>query len=139
MNEYSAGEEALLFSVVIPTYNRALMLRHALESVLAQTFGGFEVLVVDNHSDDDTLDVVASFNDPRIRVLGVHNHGVIAVSRNLGIRESRGEWIAFLDSDDTWRSDKLRCIHESLAGRKPPVLVAHDVLITENGKARTVS
>lgn len=138
MGELAAGERDPLFSVVIPTYNRAPMLRRALESVLAQTFGGFEVLVVDNHSDDDTLEVVASFNDPRVRVLRVHNHGVIAVSRNLGIRESRGEWIAFLDSDDRWWSDKLRCVRESLAGRAPPVLVAHDVLTTVNGQPRTV-
>jgi GT2 family glycosyltransferase len=96
-----------LVSVVIPTYNHASLLGRALQSVLDQTYPHWEALVVDNHSDDNTDEIVNAIRDPRIRLLKIHNHGVIAASRNLGIREARGEWIAFLDSDDCWYPRKL--------------------------------
>lgn len=94
-------------SIVIPTYNRARDLRRALASVIAQTVPRWEAWVVDNHSIDDTDDVVNSFGDARIRLVKVKNDGVIAVSRNLGIELSQGEYIAFLDSDDWWSPRKL--------------------------------
>ena len=97
-------------SVVIPTYNHAKFLGRALQSVLDQTYPSWEALVIDNHSQDDTNEVVKSFDDPRIRLLKIHNHGVIAASRNLGMREANGEWIAFLDSDDFWYPKKLETI-----------------------------
>lgn len=97
-------------SVVIPTYNHACFLEHALQSVRNQTYPHWEALVVDNHSQDNTDDVVKSLCDPRIRLFKIHNNGVIAASRNLGIRKARGEWLAFLDSDDFWYSKKLETI-----------------------------
>lgn len=96
-----------LVSVVIPTYNHAEFLREALESLVAQTFSDWEALVVNNYSEDDTLDVVGAFNDPRIRVENFRNNGVIGASRNRGIRLSKGKYIAFLDSDDKWYPEKL--------------------------------
>ena len=96
-----------LVSVVIPTYNRSEELKRALESVLSQTYKNFEVIVVDNNSTDDTDAMLKSLNDQRIRLLKIKNNGVIAASRNLGINASNGEWIAFLDSDDWWHSNKL--------------------------------
>lgn len=96
-----------LVSVVIPTFNRARDLERALKSVLAQTCPRWEALVVDNHSSDNTDEVVKAFGDPRIRLLKIHNNGVIAASRNLGIRHALGEYIAFLDSDDWWLPRKL--------------------------------
>ncbi|MFA7342837.1 MAG: glycosyltransferase [Terrimicrobiaceae bacterium] len=99
-----------LVSVVIPTYNHAHFLGKALRSVIGQTYTRWEALVVDNHSGDNTAEVVAGLNDPRISLLQINNHGVIAASRNLGISESQGEWVAFLDSDDRWYPEKLeRC------------------------------
>ena len=98
-------------SIVIPTYNHAHFLRQALESALAQTLADWEAIVVNNFSDDNTVEVVASFNDPRIRLVNFRNHGVIAASRNEGIRLASGELIAFLDSDDMWHPQKLaRCV-----------------------------
>src|SRR5689334_17428665 len=94
-------------SVVIPTYNRAADLRRALGSVVAQTCERWEALVVDNHSTDDTRQVVESFRDGRIRFLQVSNQGVVAVSRNLGVRNAVGDYVAFLDSDDWWLPEKL--------------------------------
>lgn len=94
-------------SIVIPTYNRARDLARALESVSRQSFTDWEVIVVDNHSSDDTDAVVADFHDDRIQLLKIHNQGVIAASRNLGLRQACGRYVAFLDSDDWWTTDKL--------------------------------
>ena len=96
-----------IVSVVIPTYNRARDLERALASVRAQTFPDWEALVVDNHSTDDTDAVIAKLADPRITLHKIHNRGVIAASRNLGIARARGEFVAFLDSDDWWMPEKL--------------------------------
>lgn len=99
-----------IISVVIPSYNHAHLIGRALASVLAQDWPNLDIVVVDNHSSDNTDEVVTSFADSRIRLLKVHNEGVIAVSRNVGISAAQGDWVAFLDSDDWWSSDKLiRC------------------------------
>lgn len=99
-----------LVTVVIPTYNHADFLREALQSVRVQTFSDWEAVVVNNYSEDNTIAVMESFEDPRIRLENFHNNGVIAASRNRGIALARGRYLAFLDSDDTWRPDKLvRC------------------------------
>lgn len=96
-----------LVSVVIPTYNHAHFLGRALQSVLDQTYTKWEAIVIDNHSQDNTDEVVHSFGDPRISLMKIRNNGVIAASRNMGIRSATGEWIAFLDSDDCWYPEKL--------------------------------
>lgn len=94
-------------SIVIPTYNHAHFLKRALNSILEQTYTNWEVIVVDNYSTDNTQEVINSFTNIRIKYYKIHNNGVIAVSRNKGLKESNGEWIAFLDSDDWWSPDKL--------------------------------
>jgi len=94
-------------SVVIPTYNREHDLKRAIESVFGQTFHNWEIIVVDNHSIDGTDALVHSFKDSRIILFKIKNDGVIAASRNLGIQHARGEYIAFLDSDDWWKPKKL--------------------------------
>lgn len=96
------------FSVVIPTYNRANCIGRCIESVLKQTCQNFEIIIVDNYSEDNTLQIVNSYCDHRIRIFQIHNNGVIALSRNKGIIEAQGEWICFLDSDDWWHKNKLR-------------------------------
>lgn len=103
-----------LVSVVIPTYNHAHFLGRAIQSVLDQTYKNWEAIVIDNHSTDNTDEVLQKFTDERIRALKIHNNGVIAASRNMGIQASRGEWIAFLDSDDWWVSDKLTVCFEHI-------------------------
>ena len=96
-----------IVSIVIPTYNHAKFIGKALESVIDQTYKNWEAIVIDNNSTDDTDKVINQYNDPRIKYLKINNDGVIAKSRNLGIKEAKGEWIAFLDSDDWWTKDKL--------------------------------
>lgn len=93
-------------SVVIPTYNRGYIVREAIESVLAQTFGDFEVIVVDDGSADDTAEKIAAIRDSRVRYIRQSNAGVSA-ARNRGVAEARGEIISFLDSDDLWKPEKL--------------------------------
>lgn len=92
-------------SVVIPTYNRAWLLGRAIDSVLAQTFQSFEVLVVDDGSTDDTAAVVQAYGE-RVRYVRQENAGV-AAARNTGVRLAHHELIAFLDSDDVWLPRKL--------------------------------
>ena len=93
-------------SVIIPTFNRAAMLAEALDSVLAQDFDAFELILVDDGSADRTQQVLAPYGY-RLRVARQENRGVSA-ARNLGVALGRGELIAFLDSDDLWRPGKLR-------------------------------
>jgi glycosyltransferase involved in cell wall biosynthesis len=104
-------------SVVIPTYNRAHIVGEAVASVLAQRFDDLEVVVVDDGSTDGTGAAIASVRDPRLRYVAGRHAGV-AAARNLGVKHARGELVAFLDSDDLWRADKLT--HEvGFLGRHP--------------------
>ena len=94
-------------SVVVPTYNRSAMLTRAVRSVLGQTFRDFELLLVDDHSTDDTPVVISRFVDERVRLIRhERNHGQ-SKALNTGIRAARGEYIAFLDDDDVWLPTKL--------------------------------
>lgn len=124
-------------SVVIPTYNHARFLSAALQSVADQTFTDWEAIVVNNYSEDDTVDVVASFDDPRIRLVNFRNHGIIAASRNHGIGLARGDVIVFLDSDDIWYPKKLeRCLQALETGYDA---VCHaELWVQEGGASREV-
>ncbi|MCG9900337.1 MAG: glycosyltransferase [Hydrotalea sp.] len=97
-----------------------------IDSVLAQSYSNWEMIIVDNHSDDDTDQIIKKYHDKRIKTIKINNGGVIAASRNRGIQESKGEWIAFLDSDDVWFQHKLeRCM--SIADQAD--LIYHDMKI----------
>ncbi|MEX2454606.1 MAG: glycosyltransferase [Rhodospirillaceae bacterium] len=100
-------EERPKVSVVLPTFNRADILPTALDSALAQTYGNFEVIVIDDGSTDGTADLMRRYNDPRLRYLRQSENRGVGAARNLGIREAAGSLISFLDSDDAWRADKL--------------------------------
>jgi glycosyltransferase involved in cell wall biosynthesis len=96
---------APLVSVIIPTYNRADLVQEALASVKAQTFRDFEIVVVDDGGTDGTCETLATGQE--IRVLRHPHRRGVAAARNLGVAAARGEWLAFLDSDDLWLPDKL--------------------------------
>lgn len=95
------------FSIVIPTYNHAEFIGRCIESLLCQSYQNWEAIVVNNFSEDNTIEVVEKYNDPRIRLINNANGGVIAVSRNKGLSVAKGNWICFLDSDDWWYPNKL--------------------------------
>ena len=99
----SAGSP--LVSVVLPTFNRREFLREALESVQDQSYSNLEVMVVDDGSTDDTGRMVEN-SFPLVRYTWQENQGP-AAARNRGIKMTRGEWLAFLDSDDLWKRKKL--------------------------------
>jgi len=123
------------FSVVIPTYNCARLLEKALASVFDQTCQDFEIIVVDNSSTDETGEILGAINDPRLSIVRVRNHGVIAYSRNRGIKKAKGKWISFLDSDDIWLPGKLEKVQTAVLNNPDAVLVYHDAwLVFENGK-----
>jgi glycosyltransferase involved in cell wall biosynthesis len=96
-------------SVVVPTYNRADLLREAIDSVLLQTFGDFELLVVDDGSTDHTRDVVAAVEDRRCRYLARAHRG-IGAALNAGLQAARGRYFARLDSDDVWLPEMLETL-----------------------------
>lgn len=119
-----------IVSVVIPSYNHAHFIGRALQSVLDQTYQNWEAIIIDNHSQDGTDEVVAKFVDSRITLLKINNNGVIAVSRNVGIRAAKGKWIAFLDSDDWWMPRKLELSIEALIAGAD--LVYHDLYVAKS-------
>jgi len=107
MKEIDTNTKQPLVSVIMPTYNHARFIGEAIDSVLNQTYKNLELIIIDNYSKDNTEKIVASYKDDRIKYLKFKNNGVIAASRNYGIRHSKGEYIAFLDSDDKWVKCKL--------------------------------
>ena len=99
---HKAGET--LISVVMPAYNRCDRIAAAIRSVLAQSHRNFELLVVDDGSTDGTAEIAAAFtSDPRVRVIR-GSHGGVSAARNLGLKAARGEIVAYLDSDNSWKS-----------------------------------
>lgn len=100
--------ETPLFSVVVPVYNKERYIARCVQSILDQTFSDFEIIIVCDPSSDDSNAVVESFQDKRIRVFYRDQPGPGGyAARNLGIREAKARWIAFLDADDTWNSEHL--------------------------------
>lgn len=103
-----------MFSVVIPLYNKAHTIAKTLQTVLDQTYADFEVVVVNDGSTDNGVEVIREFSgDPRIRIVEQENQGV-SVARNRGVDESRFEYIAFLDGDDQWQPTYLERVHEAV-------------------------
>ncbi|MBS3807943.1 MAG: glycosyltransferase family 2 protein [Bacteroidales bacterium] len=98
-----------MVSVITPAYNSARHISGTIESVLAQTYRDWEMLIVDDGSSDHTLQIVQEYvrQDSRIRLIPLYRHMGAAVSRNTAIKEARGRYIAFLDSDDLWHPQKL--------------------------------
>jgi glycosyltransferase involved in cell wall biosynthesis len=126
-------------SVVIPTHNRAALLPRAIRSALRQTVPPAEIIVVDDGSSDETVDVVAGYGAP-VRLLSQKHSGACA-ARNLGIQQAKGRWIAFLDSDDEWLPRKLERQAMALRSAGPSVACIFTAIFriqTDSGHVRMV-
>ncbi|MGH2397678.1 MAG: glycosyltransferase family 2 protein, partial [bacterium] len=111
-------------SVILPTYNRAHLLLRAVRSVLAQDFDDFELWIIDDESVDNTADVVATINDPRVHYERIAHRG-FAGAMNRGLELSRGKYLAFIDSDDEWVPTKLQRQVAVLDSQGPEVGVVY--------------
>ena len=97
-----------LVSIIMPSYNTAKYIEESIKSVLAQTYMNWELLIVDDCSTDNTDEIVQPFlSDKRVKYLKNEKNSGAAISRNRALREAKGKWIAFLDSDDLWMPEKL--------------------------------
>lgn len=121
-------------SIIVPTFNRANMLRETLESILQQTFQDFEIIIMDNCSSDNTEPMINSYNDERIRYFKHQNHGILAINMNYGMKQARGEYIAFCDDDDLWMPDKLeKQIAEFQKDDQVALVCTNGIVFNENG------
>ena len=126
-----------LVSIVMPTYNHDKFIIEAIESVINQTYRNIELIIIDNYSMDNTENIVKSYvsKDSRIIYKKHRNDGIIAISRNIGIKEASGNYIAFIDSDDFWLNNKIERVIEFFNKYPYVDLVCHDEFhIYENDK-----
>lgn len=123
-----------LVSVVIPAYNAEITILETIESVRKQTFSSFEIIVINDGSTDNTLELVNSVDDPRLKVFSYENGG-LSTARNRGIFRAQGEFIAFLDADDLWTADKLELQVQALRNN-PAAGVAYSwtLVVDEKGQ-----
>ncbi len=119
-------------SVIIPTHNRRDLIDRAIRSVLAQTYPVCEILVVDDGSTDGTDELIVT-DFPQVRLIRQANHGVSS-ARNVGISQSFGDWLAFLDSDDEWLPDKLKRQVEELSRNPEGQIIHTDEIWIRDGK-----
>lgn len=96
-----------LVSVIVPVYNVEEYIESSIQSILQQTYENFELLVIDDESPDNSIEICKRFQDPRLTIIHQKNRG-LAGARNTGIRNAKGEYLAFLDSDDLWEPEKLQ-------------------------------
>ena len=119
-----------LVSVVICNYNYAGYISEAIESVLDQTYTDFELIIVDDGSTDNSVEIINHYSDPRIRKILQENCGQ-AAAFNTGITLSSGKYIAFLDSDDYWSSNKLSLVMDTFSGTQGLSLVQHPLMVID--------
>lgn len=126
-----------LISIIIPSYNRSGIVKRAVESCLAQTYGDIEIIVVDDGSTDDTEKTIKAFKSPKIVYLRHPENQGVAAARNTGIRNAKGRYVAFLDSDDEFVPEKLAAQKECFESLDPrPALIYTDIVLEERGKTR---
>ena len=126
-----------LISIVIPVYNNAEYLGDAIRSVLHQTYGNFELLIVNDASPDNAIDVIKSFSDSRIRYIEHEVNKGLSAARNTGIRKSQGDFVALLDGDDYFHADKLYA-HVNFLERHSDIDVTYNARFELNHSSTTI-
>ncbi len=96
-----------LVSIIMPSYNTGKYIKASIDSIIAQTYKNWELIIIDDCSADNSNDIILSYNEPRIRLLKNKTNLGAALSRNSGLREAAGKYITFIDSDDIWVPEKL--------------------------------
>ena len=96
-----------LISIITPTYNCGKFIGETIETVLNQTYKNWEMIIVDDESKDNTEEVVSTYKDPRIKYIRLTENSGAAIARTRAMQEAKGKYMAFLDSDDLWKSNKL--------------------------------
>lgn len=136
------SEEKQLISVIIPSYNSCLFIKNAVKSLLNQTYPNIEVIVVDDGSTDETETIIHNFvklNSGTVRYKKMKHTGLLGVVRNEGIKAARGEYVAFLDSDDEWMPSKLEEQINILTKHPKIGLISSNALVRDYfGKKKTV-
>lgn len=126
-----------LFSIIIPTFNQSSFLDKAINSVLLQK-KNYEIIIIDNYSTDNTEEIVAKYKNHNLKYLKIKNLGIIGKSRNLGIKNSRAPWIAFLDSDDEWYENKLLHLEEFIDKNPDYDVITNDEEIMYEGTKKKI-
>lgn len=103
-----------MFSIILPTYNRAHLIEATIERILKQSFTNFELIVIDDASTDNTISLLNNFQDERLKILKNETNLERSASRNKGIHHATGEWIAFCDSDDHWKPNHLAVLEQAI-------------------------
>ena len=129
-----------LVSIIMPSYNTGDLISQSIESVMNQSYGDWELLIVDDCSNDNTDDVVAQYLvDKRIKYLKNEKNSGAAISRNRALREAKGKWIAFLDSDDMWMPYKLEKQIGFMEENSYHFSYTNYIEIDENGKRNGIT
>lgn len=126
------------FSIIIPTFNQCNFLEKNLKSIFSQTYNNFEIIVVDNFSTDLTYDIIQKYKK-KLKYFKIRNNGIIAKSRNYGLRKAKGKWVAFLDSDDYWTTNKLKVIHNYIKKNYNFNVICNDEWKIKNNKKIKIS
>ncbi|MFH1597753.1 MAG: glycosyltransferase family A protein [Patescibacteria group bacterium] len=131
-----------VFSVILPTYNRCYVVWRAIMSVLQQTYPFFELIIIDDHSQDETKELVKQFSDPRIRYFKLSKNQGVSRARNAGLKKATGKYIAYLDSDNEWHKDFLECMDQAFRSYPSKVMLFckknYRLTLKENGKYQKV-
>jgi glycosyltransferase involved in cell wall biosynthesis len=121
-----------LFSIIIPIYNSSHTIGKTINSVLRQTYRNYEIIIIDDGSTDNTLNILKKIKDKRIRIFKIKRSGGPAKPRNYGISKSKSNWICFLDSDDLWEKNKLSIISKQIKKKNFDILCHNEYLCSLN-------
>ena len=97
-----------LVDIILPNYNGAKTLKETINSVINQSFQDFNLYVIDDFSNDESINIIENYSDPRVNLIKLKKNKGVYFCRNLGMRKSSSKYLAFIDSDDYWQKDKLK-------------------------------
>ncbi len=139
-NKFTAKNN-ILVSIIIPTYNRAYIIKQCIDSIFNQTYKEFELIIVNDHSEDNTVELLKTITDSRLKIINLEKEKGAQAARNEGIKNTSGDWVCFNDSDDFWQENKLK-IHikylKKLKYNKNVVFYTDCYSYNENTNEKTV-